>query len=613
MDASLFCRNLFQYERTESIGVPVGDVVIGGQSPIRVQSMTTTNTNDTEASIAQCIRIIEAGGQLVRLTTQGRTEAENLKNIVGGLRSRGYVSPIVADVHYSPGAAEVAALYADKVRINPGNYMGGAKRFDSSADNMTDAEWMNQIVEKLKPLVKICKKHETTIRIGVNHGSLSDRIMARYGDTAEGMVASCIEFVDALESLDFTDIVISIKASNTRIMVETVRLLAATMRLRGRIYPLHLGVTEAGSDAEGRIKSAAGIGALLIDGLGDTIRVSLTEAPEAEIPVAQALCDYVMQKRERLNLPHPSVGSYSPYSYVRRQTTLVDGIIGGGKTPVIVSDATGRKKPLTTGSDYVFSNDKLGDAERYISDQSKFYADSDKCRAMLSPSMLDGYSGVAFVRVGFEDITPEFAEKLRQRTDVVLVFQPQTKNPTVEVRTFVLRMDELGVKAPVVPWLRYDTSDVSLFQLQAATDTGLLFIDGLIDGLMLSNYSLDQDVILDTVAEIMQATNVRYSKAVFISCPGCGRTLYDIQSATQKIKARFSHLTGLKIGVMGCVINGIGEMADADYGYVGATHGKISLYRGKTLIKKALPEDQAIDELKALIEEDGLWREREKE
>ncbi len=609
MDASLFCRNLFQYERTKSLEVPVGDLVIGGSHSIKVQSMTTTNTNDTEASIEQCIRIIEAGGQLVRLTTQGRTEADNLKNIVDGLRARGYVSPIVADVHFSPGAAEVAALYADKVRINPGNYLGGAKRFDASADNISDSEWQSRIIEKLMPLVRICKQHETSIRIGVNHGSLSDRIMARYGDTAEGMVASCIEFIDAFEKLDFTDIVISIKASNTRIMVQTVRLLSATMRLRGRFYPLHLGVTEAGSDAEGRIKSAAGIGALLIDGLGDTIRVSLTEAPEAEIPVAQQLCDYIAQKQAPLSIPHPSSASYSPYSYARRPSLLVDGQIGGGKTPIIISDATGRKKALISGVEYVFSNDVVTPDAQYISDQPSLYNAYDNCHPLLAPHALDSYSGVAFVRLGFSDLTSSFVQKVKARDNVVLLFQPQTQNPTVEARAFVLQLNELGVEAPVVLWLRYDTSDLAEFQLKSATDTGLLFIDGLIDGLMLSNYSIVQEKVVDTVCEIMQATNVRYTKAAFISCPGCGRTLYDIQSATQQIKARFSHLKGLKIGVMGCVINGIGEMADADYGYVGATHGKISLYRGKTLIKKNLPQESAIEELKALIEEDGLWRE----
>ncbi len=610
MDVKQYCDNLFEYQRLSTHEVPVGELVIGGNAPIRIQSMTTTNTLDTQASIDQCIRIIEAGGQLVRLTTQGKNEAANLQHIIEGLRARGYVAPIVADVHFNPSAAETAAHYAEKVRINPGNYTGEAKKFDTQADTLTDKQWHDLIVEKLKPLVQTCKEHETTLRIGVNHGSLSDRIMAKYGDTSEGMTASCIEYIDALESLDFSDIVISIKASNTRIMVQTVRLLAATMKQRGRIYPLHLGVTEAGSDTEGRIKSAVGIGALLVDGLGDTIRVSLTEAPEAEVPVAQALVDYIATKKGKLNLPTIDASSYSPYEYNKRQTIeVVKGLIGGNNKPVMVVDTTGRKQTLRCNASVVYTNDAVNDEGLFISDQAALYTQHSNCLPLLSAVNLAQYKGTAFVRLSFGALTDEVISELRNRTDLVIVHQPQTNNPTVETRAFVLKLNELGIRLPVVAWLRYTSTTLDAFQLEAATDAGLLFIDGLIDGLMLSNYNIDQPTIAAVNAEIMQASRVNFSKAEFISCPACGRTLYDIQRATRAIKDKFVHLKGLKIAVMGCIVNGIGEMADADYGYVGAGPGKISLYRAKELIKKALPEAQAIEELVQLIKDDGLWTE----
>lgn len=609
MDASAFCESLFEYRRTLTHAVSVGELVIGGGAPVRVQSMTTTNTNDTEASVEQCIRIIQAGGQLVRLTTQGRPEAENLKNIWHSLRSRGYVAPLVADVHFNPSAAEIAAGIVEKVRINPGNFLGGAKKFDASADNISDEEWMSRIIEKLRPLIDICKKHATAIRIGVNHGSLSDRIMAKYGDTPQGMVASCIEFIDACERLNFTDLVISIKASNTRIMVQTVRLMAATMRSRGRVYPLHLGVTEAGSDTEGRIKSAAGIGALLIDGLGDTIRVSLTESPEAEVPVAQYLTDYIAAKAGHSEIKAVPFGSYSPYEYRKRQSREVVGI-GGNKIPVIIADATGRKIAERCNAEWLYTNDAVTDSDMFISDQSELYRENANCYPLIAPQMLSQkFDKPVFLRLTLETLTPNIIDELRRRTDVVIIAQASTKNPTGEIRALVLSLDAYGINAPIVPWLRYDQKNIEHFQLSAAADSGMLFIDGLVDGLMLSNFNAAQQTVNQTALEILQATRVRFSKAEFISCPGCGRTLYDIQSTVKMIKSQFGHLSGLKIGIMGCIVNGIGEMADADYGYVGAGVGKISLYRGKSLIKNALPQSEALDQLVQIIREDGLWKE----
>ncbi len=602
MKANDFCTNLFEYERVTTREVPVGELVIGGKYPIRVQSMTTTDTKNTEASVAQAIRVIEAGGQLVRLTTPGRDEAENLKNIVATLHSRGYISPIVADVHFNPAVAEVAANYADKVRINPGNYI---RNIDG---NLSDEDYKKLICEKIEPLVKICKAKKVAIRIGVNHGSLSPRIVNKYGDTPRGMVASCIEYIEGFEALDFKNLVISIKASNTRIMVETVRLLMATMRERKVVYPVHLGVTEAGNDVEGRIKSAVGIGALLIDGLGDTIRVSLTEAPEAEVPVAQTLVDYLKTKKGKLDLPKVNIENYSPYEYSRRKTVEILGI-GGKNQPVLIADSTGRKRVERCGAEFVYTNDAVIDDGYFISDQKDIYEKYDNCYPLLSSENLSNYKGCAFVRLNFKTLNDAVVDELKKRDNVVIIFQPQTNNVTVEIRTFVLKMSELGVGLPIVAWLRYNSKSIDAFQIESAADIGMLFIDGLIDGLMLSNFNFDQSMVARTALEIMQAARVKFTKAEFISCPACGRTQYNIEQATHAIKEKFGHLTGLKIAVMGCIVNGPGEMADADYGYVGAGGGKISLYRGKELVKKALPEADAIEELQAIIATDGKWKE----
>jgi len=571
MNSQAYTDSLFVYNRIKTNKIQVGETTIGGDSPIRIQSMTTTDTNNTEASVEQAIRIIEAGGEIVRLTTQGRAEAENIRNIHDMLRSQGYLTPLVADVHFNPNAALIAAGNVEKVRINPGNFTGERKLFDASADNMTDEEWNAVIISHLKPLVDVCKHNGTTLRIGVNHGSLSDRIMAKYGDTSEGMVASCIEYIRALESLDFNRIVISIKSSNTRVMVQTVRQLVATMRQNGTIYPLHLGVTEAGSDMEGRIKSAVGIGALLIDGIGDTIRVSLTEAPEAEIPVAIQLADYVTSKSGHALINKADASSYSPYEYVKRLTHKV-GIVGGNNKPIISAELT--------------NIDKI---------------DKSKIALATQPSI---------VELTQSDLTPETLQMLSENNNVAVVGVATTTNPTAELRAMVLTLNEHNITAPFIAKLQYKDTSTELFQLKAAADSGLLFIDGLADGLILVDENQPEEIINETELQILQATNVRYERAEFISCPACGRTLYNIQEATQKIKETFGHLKGLKIAVMGCIVNGIGEMADADYGYVGAGHGKISLYKGKQQIKKALPEENAINELIDIIRNDGLWVEK---
>lgn len=593
MKPSDYCEDLFAYKRINTRKVHVGNLTIGGLEPVRVQSMTTTNTNDTKASVEQAIRIIKAGGEVVRLTTQGRPEAQNMEQISKTLRAQGYSTPLVADVHYNPAAAEIAAKYSEKVRINPGNYTGGAKRFDQSADNMSQEDWMALIKEKLTPLVTICKEHNTALRIGVNHGSLSDRIMAKYGDTPEGMVESCMEYLEALESLDFRNIVISIKASNTRIMVYTVRQLMARMREKGSVYPLHLGVTEAGSDAEGRIKSAAGIGALLTDGLGDTIRVSLTEAPESEIPVARQLVDHISEMNQNENIEIVDSSSYSPYSYNRRQTTSILNI-GENNAPVVITNSENCGDYFIDGNMVVSAN-----GTKYnlfgISELTEHYLNNNTDKPI-------------FVFCQLADLNDTNLNLIKKGTNIVIITSAKCKhNQAKEIRAFILKLNVSGITAPVIVKYSSNEKDLATFQLKAATDLGLLFIDGLADGILLSDSNIDANCLCDTAYTILQATQSRFSKAEFISCPGCGRTLYDLQSTVQHIKAKLGHLKGLKIGVMGCIVNGIGEMADAHYGYVGAGYDKISLYRGKTLVKKELNQEEALIQLIDIIKQDNLW------
>ncbi len=569
-----YCQSLFKYERQQTRQVRVGNVTLGGDAPIRVQSMTTTDTNDVEGSVEQSLRIVDAGGEIVRLTTQGEREAKSIGLISEELKRRGCNTPLVADVHFNPKAAETAAALVEAVRINPGNYTGEAKRFSKEADKMSDEEWHNLIVEKLRPLVEICKAHKTAIRIGVNHGSLSDRVMAKYGDTPQGMVASCTEYLDAFEELGFQDIAISIKSSNTRVMVNTVRLLSATMRKRGEVYPLHLGVTEAGSDAEGRIKSAAGIGALLNDGLGDTIRVSLTEAPEAEIPVARALVDHCQQLKEATVIPSVDTSKYTPYSYNRRETDHIG--IAGGKTPpvvLVVSDA---------------SNVNNADAT---------------LRDMSTPT--------PYATLTLEELlSGEFDRKKSADGDVTYIGITQSGNPMAELRAMALELANKGNRSPLIGYYKSKASDIDQFRLEMAADMGGLFIDGLLDGICVDAPNIAPEVAAESGQMLLQACRARFDRTEFISCPGCGRTLYDIQETVSRIKAEFGHLAGLKIGVMGCIVNGIGEMADADYGYVGAGRGKISLYRGKEIVKRSIDQAEALDALKQIIREDGRWTEK---
>lgn len=599
---------------------------MGGSNPIRIQSMTNTATQDTEASVAQAKRIADAGGEYVRLTAQGIKEAENLMNINAALRQDGYMVPLVADIHFNPKVADVAAQYVEKVRINPGNYVDAARTFKHL--EYTDEEYageLQKIRDRFVPFLNICKENHTAIRIGVNHGSLSDRIMSRYGDTPEGMVESCMEFLRICVEENFTDVVISIKASNTVVMVKTVRLLAAVMEQEGMYFPLHLGVTEAGDGEDGRIKSALGIGALLADGLGDTIRVSLSEAPEAEIPVARKLVDYIVQRRDHPYIPGPDVPEFNYLSPTRRQTVAVHNI-GGENLPVVIAARLNGNMDFNPQfmPDYVYTGrsvpEQCPEAVQCIIDADAWIGQANTWPAFKSDQMpfLSGCSAsLKFLFITYMGLNDEAIACLKFHPEVVLISQSNHPNRLGEQRALVHQMMQEGLKNPVAFFQHYAEDEAENLQIKSAADMGALIFDGLCDGILLFNQGKEEGdkVISDKVVDatafgILQAGRVRTSKTEYISCPGCGRTLYDLESTIARIKAATGHLKGLKIGIMGCIVNGPGEMADADYGYVGAGRGRISLYKKKECIEKNIPEEEAVDKLIELIKANGDYTEK---
>lgn len=610
--------DLFNYSRRETSVVNIGATPLGGDNPIRIQSMTNTATQDTDACVAQAKRIADAGGEYVRLTTQGVKEAENLRNINAALRRDGYMTPLVADVHFNPRVADVAALYAEKVRINPGNYVDAARTFKHL--EYTDEEYaqeLQKIRERFVPFLRICKENHTAIRIGVNHGSLSDRIMSRYGDTPEGMVESCMEFLRICVDEHFTDVVISIKASNTVVMVRTVRLLVAVMEKEGMHFPLHLGVTEAGDGEDGRIKSALGIGALLADGLGDTIRVSLSEAPEAEIPVARKLVDYVMRRKDHPYIPGPNIPTFNYLAPSRRQTVAVRNI-GGDNVPVVI--AARLDGDLTTdpqfAPDYIYTDHQLPadvrEGVQYIVDADVWEGKPNTWPAFKGdqmPFVSSCNAALKFLFITYMGLNDEALACLKYHHEIVLVAQSNHPNRLGEQRALVHQLMQEGLSNPVVFFQHYAEEEKENLQIKAAADMGALVFDGLTDGIFLYNQGSIPATTLDATAfGILQAGRLRTSKTEYISCPGCGRTLYDLQSTIARIKAATSHLKGLKIGIMGCIVNGPGEMADADYGYVGAGRGKISLYKKKECIEKNIPEEEAVEKLIELIKANGDWQ-----
>lgn len=605
----------FNYSRRKASEVNIGALPLGGDNPIRLQSMTNTSTQDTEACVEQAKRIVDAGGEYVRLTTQGIKEAENLMNINIGLRSQNYMVPLVADVHFNPKVADVAAQYAEKVRINPGNYVDVARTFKEL--EYTDEEY-NREIEKIRarfvPFLNICKENYTAIRIGVNHGSLSDRIMSRYGDTPEGMVESCMEFLRICVEENFTDVVISIKASNTVVMVRTVRLLVAVMEQEGMNFPLHLGVTEAGDGEDGRIKSALGIGALLADGLGDTIRVSLSEEPEYEIPVAKKLVNYIVQRVDHSYIPGALAEGFNYLSPSKRKTYTVKNI-GGDNLPVVLADRMdggGECNPEFT-PDYIYAGSVL--PEQFMKGIS-YILDYDKWEDAINTYPAFNYmqveemklckAGLKFLFMPFIMLSDEITDYLKTVKDVVIVSQSNHPNRLGEHRALVHQLMEAGCETPVIFFQHYQEDEAENLQIKAAADMGGLIFDGLCDGIYLFNQGVLSHAVVDATAfGILQAGRIRTSKTEYISCPGCGRTLFDLQKTIARIKAATSHLKGLKIGIMGCIVNGPGEMADADYGYVGAGRGKVSLYKKKECIEKNIPEEEAVDKLLELIRANG--------
>ena len=609
--------DLFNYTRRQAAQVEVGNTPLGGDNPIRIQSMTTTSTNDIEASVAQTLRIVEAGGEYVRLTTQGVKEAENMRLIAEELRKRGCQVPLVADVHFNPRVAEVAAHYVEKVRINPGNYTDPARTFKQL--EYTDEEYaaeLQKIEERLLPLLQICREHHTAVRIGVNHGSLSDRIMSRYGDTPEGIVESCMEFLRICKREGFDNVVISIKASNTVVMVQSVRLLVATMEREGMNYPLHLGVTEAGEGEDGRIKSAVGIGALLADGIGDTIRVSLSEEPEAEIPVARHLVDYITRRKGHLTIPAQAAPQFDWVRPERRKTQPV-GIVGGHQVPVVISTYFDEAEPSTgdLAPDFVY----VGDGRHLNKHQHphRYIIDFDDYRGQPDTYPIFPYNAMPFIGTVKADIkflvlpygapSEEYLPCLKHHPEVVVVSVSNHQNRLGEQRALAHELMREGIENPIVfcQTYAYHEDGKEEFQLEAAADMSALLFDGLTDGVWLMNEgALSHADIEATAFGVLQAARLRTTKTEYISCPGCGRTLYDLRSTIARIKEATAHYKGLKIGIMGCIVNGPGEMADADYGYVGAGRGRISLYRRKECVLKNIPEEEAVDRLIELIESD---------
>lgn len=621
--------DLFNYKRRAATVAHVGRLNIGGDNPVRVQSMTTTSTLDTEGSVAQCKRIINAGGELVRLTTQGRREAENLANISRQLRAEGYTQPLCADIHFNANVADVAACHTEKVRINPGNYVDPARTFKHL--EYTDEQYaqeLEKIEERLTTFIDLCKEHHTAVRIGVNHGSLSDRIMSRYGDTPEGIVESCMEFLRIFRKHNFDDVVISIKASNTVVMVRSVRLLVAEMDREDMHYPLHLGVTEAGEGEDGRIKSAVGIGALLADGIGDTIRVSLSEEPEAEIPVAKHLVRYIRRKQGHLLVPGVQAKNFDYLRPERRKTQAV-GPIGGTQPPVvIVSEVQGAKEGVTQGQealrpDYIYVGQQMPDqpveGQRYIVDFNAFGRELQKhmdvadymfpifpYNAMPYISAVPDTAPI-FLVLPYGSCAEEYKACLKANPNVVVVVPSQHQNRLGEQRALVHELMAEDIENPVIFAQAYKHSqqEKADLQLEAAADMGALMMDGLTDGLWLMN---DGDIAMqdltDTAYGILQAGRLRMVKTEYISCPGCGRTLYDLRTTIARVKEATKSMKGLKIGIMGCIVNGPGEMADADYGYVGAGVGRIALYRGKVCVERGIPEAEAVEHLLQLIKED---------
>ena len=613
-----YIKDLTKYQRQETSVTQIGKVPLGSDYPIRIQSMTDTDSKDTGATVEQIIRIIKAGADYVRVTVRGVNDAENLKTIKSELLSRGYETPLIADIHFNPKLAEIAAQYVSKVRINPGNFYDKRATFEHHI--YTDEEYkkeLTKIEEKFIPFLEVLKNTNTALRIGANQGSLSDRIMSRFGDTPAGISESVMEFLRICKKVDFKNVVISIKSSNTRMMVYTVRLLNKRMRLENMEYPLHLGVTEAGEGEDGRIKSAVGIGALLADGIGDTIRVSLTEEPEKEIPVAKKMINHIRTYKYHQPITAPLFAQTNPFEYERRSVRPVMKM-GGKQVPVVVADLRDRNLsevlPMRGKQipEYFLKNNEILDLE------GNSYPILDLEEYLFGGSH---WGQMKFIRTNktefdrFMTENPEIITKLKQTRKTVLILESFNKNPYAELRAFFIALESHIWKVPVIIQRSYTESRLDNLQIKASIDLGGLLIDGYGDGICLTNEgdNITFSDLKDLSFSILQASRMRVTKTEFISCPGCGRTLFDLHETTKRIKEHFNHLDHLKIGVMGCVVNGPGEMGDVDYGFVGAGPGNVNLYKGQTLKKRHIPFENAVYELEALIKENGDWQEPEEQ
>ena len=635
-----YCNDLTSYSRYITSVVKIGNVPLGGSNPIRVQSMTTTDTMDTLATVEQSIRIIEAGGEYVRITAPSINEAKNLENIKNELRKRGYDTPLIADIHFTPNAAEAAARIVEKVRINPGNY-ADKKKFNiiEYSDSEYESE-LERIRQKFSPLIKICKEYGTAMRIGTNHGSLSDRIMSRFGDTPLGMVESALEFVRICEELNYHEIVLSMKASNPKIMVEAYRLLINKMEEEEMNYPLHLGVTEAGDGEDGRIKSAVGIGTLLEDGIGDTVRVSLTEEPEFEIPVARDLVNRYSNRTGHKKIPQITDNPLDPFDFKRRESIEIDKT-GGHNVPVVIINADdnirNNHSALTDlGYRYSESLDKwnIGDSAAdflYLGCNDIKYELPGTLRKIFDYEFWKDYPGKNdsfplfnageymssayksgrqnFLSLSIDDLSDEMINKISDDKNCVIVLGTDNEHSMAEMRRVFIKLINHNINAPVVVRLKYENITEEKLMLYSATDLGGLLLDGLGDGIWIESDDTSLRKINNISFGILQATRTRISRTEYISCPSCGRTLFDLQITTSMIRRRTDHLKGVKIAIMGCIVNGPGEMADADYGYVGSGPGKITLYKGRDVVKKSLNSEIAVDELINLIKESGDWTE----
>ncbi len=657
MNTKLYCNSLTEYSRYKTRVVTIGDVPMGGDNAIRVQSMTTTDTMNTIATVEQSIRMIDAGCEYVRITAPSIKEAENLRNIKDELRKRGYTTPLIADIHFTPNAAELAARIVEKVRVNPGNY-ADKKKFEEIdfTNDSYDAE-LERIRKRFTPLVKICKEYGTAMRIGTNHGSLSDRILSRYGDTPLGMVESALEFLRICEDNDYYNIVLSMKASNPKVMVEAYRMLIQKMQELNMNYPLHLGVTEAGEGEDGRIKSAVGIGALLEDGIGDTVRVSLTEDPEFEIPVAKHLIEKISNFKFQISnsiAPIISELLYNPYEFERRNTAEVTNF-GGNNVPRVISDFS-KMENITPASlfavgynysvpldkwnitdqacDYIFVGDNKVDFEIpgtlgliYKSEVWEQLENKTRCYPLFSGQEYSSAKNKSeilnFVSVDINYLVANSKLQIANFEKCVLIFETNNEHGMAEQRRMFIELMQHKINLPVIIKRNYSGLSKEKFQLYCSTDIGALLLDGFGDGVWIENKNQESRIksqdgnyqlsiinyqLINSIAfGILQATRTRISKTEYISCPSCGRTLFDLQETTAKIRARTSHLKGVKIGIMGCIVNGPGEMADADYGYVGTGVGKITLYKGKEVVERNVDSENAVDGLIDLIKKHGDW------